>query len=189
MISITLPRIVAFAILLGCVGRAAMAEESAVSGHLADALPSGAFAYAESHDLGSLIGVLRKSQVIENVLKSSLFNEAQSSEPFAKAYAGKSLAEHVLRMNLWDAGKKLLDGKMGLALYPGKDAGEASAVLLIRPTEKEVWATQRDWIDPLLDIAAKLIVSENGVRSYVIPRKDDQMVSLALHENWMISGD
>ncbi|MFT4639426.1 MAG: hypothetical protein ACI8T1_002751 [Verrucomicrobiales bacterium] len=181
MISINLFRFAAFFLALGFSSHAAETGPSPLSA----TLPGGAYAYVETNKLGEVLQLFHESQVLRHVLASELFAEVQSSEGLVKAYAGKALAEHVLRMDLWEACEKLLGGEIGLGLYPREEAKQPHAVLLLRPQDQEAWTTQRAWIEPLLDLVAKPMESASGIRGFIAQGKEDQPVYIALHEAWL----
>ncbi|NIP93530.1 MAG: hypothetical protein GWO24_08770, partial [Akkermansiaceae bacterium] len=91
---------------------------------LVQAMPSGAVAFAETTGLAQLIADLQRSDAVKAIFESDQFREFQSTEQFQKVENGRQLAEFVLRMDLWEAGRKLLGGRAGVALYPKKDSKE-----------------------------------------------------------------
>ncbi len=151
-------------------------------------LPSGAFVFVEADDLADVVKIAHESGAFEAIEASALYQEFKDSEPYQKAIAGKALAEHVLRMDLWEAGERLLDGHIGVGLYPKDASKEPNVVVLVRPADGEAWENQHQWIRPLLRLAGKRLPAEQGIEAYEF--KPDKKASLyaALHEAWVLFG-
>jgi hypothetical protein len=156
-------------------------------GTLLEALPSGALAFAETAGLAELIASIKGSASYQTLLASEQFKAIQATEKFERFQDGVSLAEFVLRMDLWEAGEKLLGGRAGLALYPGKDSEKPDLVFLLRPDPK-AWSKQRIWTDPLLGLAAKRVERKRfswGLKVYQAKGEGESPAFFALHKHWV----
>ena len=155
---------------------------------LLEAIPAGAIAFAETKGLGELITAFRDSDMLKTIVGSEQFTEFQTTEEFEKMQDGMDLAEFILRMDLWEAGEKLLGGRSALALYPKKGEEEPDMVFLLRPGEATAWSRQRIWTDPLLGLTAKRFERKRfnwGLKVYQTKGKDGAPAFLALHRNWL----
>lgn len=183
-----LPALTALFITGSTLAQDAPAAAKPKTGPLAAALPSGAFVFAETSGMSELIAAVRDSDAVKTILESEQLKEFQATEEFEKTEAGRKLAEFILRMDLWEAGRKLFGGQMGVALYPKKDSEKPDAVFLIRPEDPEAWDKQRIWTDPLLALSAKRTQRLRWgweVKVYQTKGQGGFPGFIALHDEWL----
>ncbi|MGI9243950.1 MAG: hypothetical protein ACR2RV_24350 [Verrucomicrobiales bacterium] len=88
---------------------------------LGRSLPSGAFAYAETSGFAELIRGARGSDLYQAIMASESTRDFIESEESKDLRTGIGLAQFIMRMDLWEAGEKLLGGRAAFALYPGAE--------------------------------------------------------------------
>jgi hypothetical protein len=173
----------------GSFAQDALPEVKQLKGEpLLSALPSGAVAFAETSGLDGLIAALKASPIYQTLMESEQFKEFHSTEEFEKVQNGLSLAEFILRMDLWEAGEKIFGGRAGLALYPKKEGEQPDVLFLLRPADPRAWSKQRIWTDPLLGLAAKRIDRKRfswGLKAYEVHGDGDSSAFFALHKDWV----
>lgn len=119
------------ALLASSVANDLRAEDAS----LANAVPSGAIAFAEISGLDDVIGQIQASELRQMVLDSPQYQDYLKSPNYAKVMAGKTLVEGQIGMDLWTAGKQLLGGRIGLAVYPQPGRKQPDAVVIVRAAE------------------------------------------------------
>lgn len=162
--------------------------EAPADGPLLEAIPTGALAFVETKGLGSLFTALRDSRAVATITESEQFGAFEDSEEFGKLQDGLGLAEFVLRMNLWEAGEKLLGGRAALALYPVEGSEKPDSVFILRPADPEAWRKQRIWTDPLLGLSAERLDRKrftSGMKVYQTKGKGEAPAYVALHPHWL----
>ena len=97
-------------------------EKPSVVPPLLDAVPAGAFAFAETSRLGDLFTAMKTSSTYQALIESDQFKEFQATEDYEGFQDALGLVEFILRTDLWEAGEKLFGGRAGLAhrhaVYP-----------------------------------------------------------------------
>jgi hypothetical protein len=154
---------------------------------VASVLPSGAVAFAEVSDLGSVITSVRDSQALEWALASDQYKAWEKSPDAKKANAVRATAQLMLGVPLWDAAAGLLDGRVALALYidPAQPK-KPSAVVLLRPEKTQMLAKVREILKPLLEASGEAVDTAAlcpGSATWL--SKDKAYVTM--HEGWMLA--
>jgi len=163
-------------------------EKPSIEASLLGAIPTGAFAFAETTGLEELIASIKTSPTYHTLIKSDQFKEIQATDDYEKFQDALGWAEFILRTDLWEAGEKLFGGRAGLALYPRKGSEQPDFVFLLRPADVSVWSKQRIWTDPLLWFAADRVDKKRfswGLKVYQIEGDGDSPVYFALHKQWV----
>ena len=161
-------------------------EKPQVVAPLIGAVPAGAFAFAETSQLGDLIASIKTSGTYQTLIESDQYKEFQATNEYEEFQDALGLVEFILRTDLWEAGEKLFGGRAGLALYPKKGSKKPDFVFLLRPADPSVWNKQRIWTDPLLWLAADRVDKKRfswGLKVYQL--EGDNPVFFALHKEWV----
>jgi len=155
---------------------------------LIGAMPAGAFAFAETSQLGDLIASIKSSATYQTLIESEQYREFQATEDYEEFQDGLGFVEFILRTDLWEAGEKLFGGRAGLALYPKEESEQPDFVFLLRPADPSVWNKQRIWTDPVLWLAADRVDKKRfswGLKVYKLEGNGDTPVFFALHKEWI----
>ena len=99
---------------------------------LAGSMPFGALAYIEAEGLGAKVRQLQKSEFYADILKSPQYKEFESTGDYTKMWAGRTMVETLIGMDLWTAAEKLLGGQLALGFYPKKGQVEPETLILLR---------------------------------------------------------
>lgn len=194
------------ALILTSAGRAGAGEPGGPGGGgvrevpLSGSIPAGAFAYAETSGIGELIRGARGSELYRAIMSSDSTQEFAASEESKGLRTGIGLARFIMRMDLWEAGEKLLGGRAAIAFYPGAepdaadtaDAGDQrkpDVLVSIEPADPAAWAKQRFWTDSLLLLGAKRVrraEAPPGIKIYETRGKARERRHLALHREWVM---
>lgn len=156
---------------------------------LASNIPGGALAFIEATGLAKLVGHVKGSELLENIIQSEDFALVRQKRWFEEVQSSKKMAEFVLRMSLWEASSKLLGGRVGFAVYPPVDGDdEPEVAFLLRPSEPSDWLKNRVWSAPLLKLGLKRIerLAFGGeVAAYRTRNFRSKHTYFALHDNWI----
>ena len=150
---------------------AAKAEQPA---SLAAAMPPGAVAFVEISDLDTVLDRAEKSSWLKMATESDGLLPLAQSEPYRKAQAARQIVERHFGVNLWTAGKRLLGGRVGVALYLDPNRPEPGVILLIEGADAKLLAKIRERIEPFLVLADKQIKKHQTIEGTTILELDDR---------------
>ena len=160
-------------------------------------MPAGAVVYAETSGLADLIRRARHSELYTTIVASQSTQDFLASDESKDLRNGIKWAQTIMRMNLWDAGEKLLGGRAAFGFYPNpENPGEGiekvpDALVLIHPADPKAWSKQRIWTDPLLAVGAKRIAKGEvpwGVKVYETKPENGKGAKtyIALNRKWVM---
>ena len=160
------------------------AAASAEVKSLAGSLPPGALAYGELSRLDQVIERVQHSEYLKLALTSPEFEAFRKTPHYRKAQAGRTILQIQLGMDLWTAAKKLIGGRVAVALYPKPDSNQPDVVALIRVTDPKILTRLRERLDPLLQLADEQIErSENSDGDELFDL--DGKAFVALSQDWL----
>lgn len=175
-------------IALGFLALVPVGGAATVPGALASTIPGGAFAFFETASLAELIGDVRGSALLRDLLQSEDFAKMRERDWYKDFESSKKLTEFVLRMSLWEASAKLLGGRVGVAIYPAAAGGDPEMALLLRPAEPSEWLKRRVWSAPLLHLGLRRIeraMFGGDIAVYRTRGDKDKATYFALHNDWL----
>jgi hypothetical protein len=156
---------------------------------LAAFVPGGALAFVETSGLADLLEVSREADLFRVMESASGIFRIQDPKGFDKVESKLKLASLILRMNLWEAGARLLGGKVCLALYPNRKGEDPYMVILIRPAQRSGWLGRRVLFAPLARIGLKRIEQKEmgeGVVTFRTRGDEEKATSVSFHEEWIV---
>jgi len=132
------------------------------TGSLARHMPPGAVAFVETTELGPVIGQIQHSEYVAKVLDSEQFRAAAGTPDYRKAQAARQILETQLGMDLWQAGRKLLGGRLALGVYPPSGRRQPDVLALLRIDDEAAFAQFKERLEPFFILAEdQLDVSES----------------------------
>ena len=155
------------------------------AGHsLANVMPAGVIAFAETDGLGAKVHQFQESKLFELILQSPQYQEFEKGPDYAQFMAGRKIVETFLGMDLWTTAEKLLGGQVALGLYPQPNKNDPQAVAILRTKDVETLKKLRGRLAPFVLLAGDTVKKEelsNGAELYTL----EDGVLLAAKANWL----
>jgi len=149
-------------------------------------LPQGALATIEVAKLAPLIERIETCDLLNMILDSPQWKDAQKQDNVKKALAGKAIAEGQLGMNLWQFAKTFFGDRMIVGVYAPSNGGQQpDGVLIVRV--KDAAAIDQLWqrVSPLLPLAGdKVKVSDQEGGGRLITLNDGHL--LVIRDHWIV---
>jgi len=133
---------------------------SAAKRSLAGSMPSGAVVYVEMDGLGGKVRQFRKSGLYADILKSPQYKEFESTSEYTKMWAGRTMVETLIGMDLWTAAERLLGGQLALGFYPKKGQAKPEALAILRAGDTEALKKIHGRLKPFIWLADDIDRSE-----------------------------
>ncbi len=166
----------------------AVARADSETASLANQMPSGAIAFGEISGLDDVLGRLQNSTYWDTLTGTTQYQQVEKSPQYRKAQAARQIAETQLGMDLWTAGKRLLGGRIGVALYPRPNSKQPDAVVLVRVADKAAMAQFRERLQPLLVLAEDQIDQSETIERMRVINLDDKAF-LSMNEEWVVASN
>ena len=154
----------------------------------ADAMPSGAAAYAEVANLSQLIDRIRESPYLQTLIDSPQYRQFEGSPQYRKIEAGRRIVETQLGMDLWTAARTLLGGRVAVGLYPKPGRRQPDVLALIQVTDAATLAQLKQRIEPLVALLkGELVESSDSIAGHSIlsAKAPNGRVLLAFGDDWI----
>ncbi len=128
-----------------------------VASTLAGVVPPGALAFGETTGLAEFLAAMGDSEVYRSLAAHGDFRFLMSEKDYKEAQSSLKFAQFILRMTLWEAGTRLLGGRVCIAAYPAGGKEDPHLVLLVRPSQSSTWLKRRIWFAPLARLGLKRV--------------------------------
>ena len=153
---------------------------------LAAAMPPGAVAFVEISDLDTVLDRTEKSAWLKLATEIDGLLHLAQSEPYRKAQAARQIVERQFGVELWTAGKRLLGGCVGVALYLDRDRPQPGVILLVEGADAKLLAKIRERIEPFLVLADEQVKTHQTIEGMTILELNDRAF-IAAYDDWIIA--
>jgi len=174
------------AVLGGFVTETRSFGDDPVDASLVRHLPAGALGTIEIAGLAPILERVENSAALKAYLDSPLYADLMKTDPAKKAWAGKTIAEAQLGMDLWTFARTFFGDRMVLGVYPPVGGHQPDGVLIIRVKEDGALVKLLDKLTPLMSLAGdQVTVSNHEGGGKLLKLKDGNQA--VLKDRWLVA--